>query len=226
MATADGGRTRKRPVPRSGKAKRMSVIFLGDSLTAAEGVRPEQGYPALLGAALPDVTIHARGRSGWSTASYLRRWPEVASALDALARPTLVAVQLGANDLRVSGHSAATVRDTAGRMATLHERLRAHYGPKPPAVALVAPPMIFPDELSPRLREAGFGPETPRHLLLLRDAYRDLADRRGLRLLDLSGVLKPGQTLDGAHPTPPGHAALAAHLADALRPMLAASAPP
>jgi lysophospholipase L1-like esterase len=80
--------------------------------------------------------------------------------------------------------------------------------------------MIFPDELTPRLRKAGFGPETPRFLRLLRDAYRERAARGGFGVIDLSGVLRPGETLDGAHPTPEGHAALARRVAADLASLL------
>jgi lysophospholipase L1-like esterase len=108
----------------------------------------------------------------------LRRWKEVAASLPPISPTptiTLVLVQFGANDLRVFGHSERTVRETAGRIRQVCDRIRAHYGGpgttgEKVGAALVVPPMIFPDELTLRLREAGFGPETPRFLRLLRDA--------------------------------------------------------
>jgi acyl-CoA thioesterase I len=76
---------------------RPVIVFLGDSLTAGQGLAPEQAYPAVLSrrfgrTAMNIVAINA-GVSGETTAGGLRRIESVLRR-----HPDVVVVALGAND--------------------------------------------------------------------------------------------------------------------------------
>jgi acyl-CoA thioesterase-1 len=79
------------------QAKPVTILVLGDSLTAGLGLPPEQAFPARLEAALkplhPDVTIINAGVSGDTAADGLAR-------LDWALTPEVnaVIIELGAND--------------------------------------------------------------------------------------------------------------------------------
>ena len=76
---------------------RHTVVFLGDSLTAGDGVHPEEAYPALVGEfwherGVSYVSLNA-GISGDTSANVLRRIKEVVDST-----PALVVLAIGAND--------------------------------------------------------------------------------------------------------------------------------
>lgn len=193
------------------------LVCLGDSLTAGEGVRPEETFPALLAARHPTWRVLNQGRSGWSTGSYLRRWPEVAASLSELVpkeKEGWILVQLGANDLRERGHRLETITECRANLITLISRLRKLLPSLEPV--LVAPPTMFPAAFSPRLKEAGFSEKSPGHLKQLRDAHQALAKQQSWRFIDLYSALSPGNTLDGAHPTPAGQRELAEAISQQL----------
>jgi len=181
------------------------VVCVGDSLTAAEGVRPEEGFPAKLDARSERIAVVQQGRSGWPTTAYLRRIDEVLAALPADA--DVILLQLGANDLRMDGHSDETVARTADNLGELIDRLRGRA--QRAKLVVLAPPTMVPEELTPRLREAGFGAHSPPMLHKLSAAYRDLAARKSCGFIDLFPLLAPGDTLDGAHPNDAGHTKIA-----------------
>lgn len=96
--------------PMAARAETPTVLILGDSLSAAYGIGIEQGWVALLGQrmrarGLPDQVVNA-SISGETSAGGLSRLP----ALLARHRPTLLVVQLGAND-GLRGLSLASLRD-------------------------------------------------------------------------------------------------------------------
>ena len=193
------------------------LICLGDSLTAGEGVGSEKTFPALLAARYPTLHVLNQGRSGWSTGSYLRRWPEVAASLSELVpkeKEGWILIQLGANDLRERGHRLETITECRANLITLISRLHKLL-PSLEAV-LVAPPTMFPIALSPRMREAGFSEKSPELLRRLRDSYQALAKHQNWHFIDLYYTLSLGNTLDGAHPTPAGLRELAEAISQQL----------
>ena len=192
------------PSPPRGK-----LVIPGDSMTAAEGVPAEEGFPALLnkigGEALEVI---GQGRSGWPTTSYLKRMEEVLPTIPDDA--DWILLQLGANDLRVHGQTEQTVQQTAKNMASILH----HFQKKAPnaRMVLVSPPTMVPDELSKRIRDAGFGEKTPEWLARLATAYEEVAKSNNWHFINLHDTLTPGHTLDGAHANARGHRRIATTL--------------
>lgn len=193
-----------RPTPPKGK-----LLIAGDSMTAAEGLPPEQGFPARLDHIGGDsLQVLAQGRSGWATTAYLRRIDEILPRIPADA--DWILLQLGANDLRVHGHSDETITSAARNMTTLLKTLRKK-APKARLV-LVSPPTMVPGELTQRLHDAGFDKTSPRWLAKLGHAYAQVAKENDWDYIDLHTTLSPGTTLDGAHANPAGHRRIATTL--------------
>lgn len=75
-----------------------TILIMGDSLSAGYGIRPEQAWPALLGARLaekhPDYSVANLSISGETTAGGRSR---LGPALKAY-HPAIVVIALGAND--------------------------------------------------------------------------------------------------------------------------------
>ena len=72
------------------------LLIFGDSLSAAYGLRPEQGWPALAAAELAkrNIAVINASVSGETTAGGLSRLPEILKR----HRPNVVVIALGAND--------------------------------------------------------------------------------------------------------------------------------
>lgn len=72
------------------------VLIFGDSLSAAYGLQPEQGWPALAAVELAkqNIVVINASVSGETTAGGLSRLPEVLKR----HRPNVVVIALGAND--------------------------------------------------------------------------------------------------------------------------------
>ena len=190
-----------RPTPPKGK-----LVIAGDSMTAAEGVSLEHGFPERLNRiGGKSLEVIAQGRSGWSTTAYLRSIDEVIPTI-----PTdtdWLLLQLGANDLRVHGHTSETVHNTAQNMYKL---LKAFHKRAPNArLVLASPPMMEPEKLTRRLRKAGFNEDSPHWLAKLGEAYALIAKENNWNYIDLHNTLAPGETLDGAHANKVGHRRIA-----------------
>ena len=117
-----------------------SLLVLGDSLSAAHGIAPEAGWVSLLqrrldASAAPRRVINA-SISGETTAGGLARLP----ALLKEHAPTLVVIELGANDglrglplteIRANLAKLLTrVRDTKARAVLIGIELPVNYGPQ------------------------------------------------------------------------------------------------
>ncbi len=80
------------------RAEAPLILVLGDSLSAAYGIRPEQGWVALLEERLkeqgPEQRILNASISGETTAGGVSRLPDLLKA----HQPALVVIALGAND--------------------------------------------------------------------------------------------------------------------------------
>lgn len=75
-------------------ARELKVVVMGDSLSAAYGLRPEQGWVALADAKSAKYDFHNASVSGETTAGGRSR---IEAELQR-ARPDIVVVELGAND--------------------------------------------------------------------------------------------------------------------------------
>ncbi len=160
-----------------------TLLVIGDSLGAAYGLDPAQGWVALL-----DARLEASGRphrvvnasiSGDTTAGGLRRLPD----LLATHRPDVVLIELGGND-GLRGLPLATVRDNLMQMARLA-------GDVARSVMLIG--VRMPPNYGPRYAE-GFAA-----------VYREVAEATGATLVPalLAGVGERFDLMqrDGIHPT-------------------------
>ena len=190
-----------KPSPPAGK-----LVIAGDSITAAEGVPADHGFPSILGRIGGDsLQVVQQGRSGWATTTYLRKMEETLSKIP--ENSDWILLQLGANDLRVHGHSDDTVTATARNIVKI---LRQFQRKAPKArLVLVSPPTMVPSELDARLRKAGFNDQSSPWLAKLGEAYANAAKENGWGYIDLHDTLATGHTLDGAHPNDRGHRRIA-----------------
>jgi len=121
-------------------AQNRTILVFGDSLSAAYGLRPEQGWVALLQQRLQTQgygydTVNA-SISGETTSGGLQRLPRALQ----LHRPDIVILELGAND-GLRGLALATIRanlaqlielarNSGARVLLLGIRLPPNYGPR------------------------------------------------------------------------------------------------
>ena len=75
-------------------ARELKVLVMGDSLSAAYGLRPEQGWVALADAKSDRYVFHNASISGETTAGGRTR---IAAQLERV-KPDIVIIELGAND--------------------------------------------------------------------------------------------------------------------------------
>jgi acyl-CoA thioesterase-1 len=116
-------------------AAQRTVLVFGDSLSAAYGLAPQQGWVHLLGeriarAQLPWKVVNA-SVSGETTSGGLRRLPEDLRR----HQPATVVIELGANDA-LRGQPVAAIRDNLERMIRLVRDARA----EPVLVGIMIPP--------------------------------------------------------------------------------------
>ncbi len=78
------------------KSTKPSILIFGDSLSAAYGLQPEQGWPAIAAVELAkrNITVINASVSGETTAGGLSRLPEILKRY----QPSVVVLALGAND--------------------------------------------------------------------------------------------------------------------------------
>lgn len=88
------------------------IAFLGDSITAGYGLDPGQAYPALI--SIPGMTMVNLGVSGSQSGDGLQRLRDYFAGG---ARPSLVVIALGANDI-LHGVDAATTEANLTSAAT------------------------------------------------------------------------------------------------------------
>ena len=179
-----------------------TILVLGDSLSAGYGIRPEQGWVALL-----DERLQAQGYgyevvnasvSGETTSGGLQRLPRALM----LHQPGIVILELGANDA-LRGLPLATTRENLQKMVGLARDSRAR-------ILLVG--MRIPPNYGPRYSEDFFR------------MYPDIATRYSLPLVPFlleSVALDPTRMQgDGLHPNAQGEPAVLDTLWPQLQPML------
>ena len=190
-------------------AGRRTVAFLGTSLTAALGLDPGLGYPAVLqrkidSAGLPFEAVNA-GVSGETSAGALRR-------LDWVLRdpPEVLVIETGAND----GLRGLDIDSLAGNIQAIIDRARARRAD----IRLVLVGMEAPPNLGERYARR------------FRAVYPELARRNGIPLVPflLDGVagIDSLNQADGIHPTAAGQRRVAENVWPVLAPVLRAAAAP
>src|SRR4051812_3485112 len=112
-----------------------TLLVFGDSLSAAYGIAPQQGWVQLLAnrimqAGLPWQVANA-SVSGETTAGGLRRLPEDLKR----HHPSIVAIELGANDA-LRGQPVAGIRSNLEQMIRLARKAHA----QPVLVGIMIPP--------------------------------------------------------------------------------------
>jgi acyl-CoA thioesterase-1 len=168
------------------------VLFVGTSLTAGYGLRPEQAYPALIQEKIREAGLSHRvvnaGVSGETAAGALGRLDRI------LQEPfELLVVELGVNDLL----RGAELDPTRQSIQAVLDRVR-EVRPESRIVLIGLEP-------HPRL--------TLHHGPAVRDFYADLAQANGVALVPslLEGVAgRSAMNLpDGFHPNAAGHRRMA-----------------
>lgn len=178
-----------------------TALFLGDSLTDGDGVQKQYCFPALVGQEVAGMSTINQGRSGWATSSYLRRWDEVAKKLP--EEVDIIFIQLGANDLRVDGHSDKVVQQCADNMREILHRLEERY-PEAQFV-LMSSTKIDYTHMNELIRNANFGKHTNKYINSIGKEYKKLAKEEGYGFIDLHHKIPLHSTHDGAHLTKEGH---------------------
>jgi acyl-CoA thioesterase-1 len=160
-----------------------NVMVFGDSLSAAYGLSPSQGWPALLARRLersaPSWQVVNASVSGETTAGGLRRLPEDLKR----HKPRVVVIALGANDA-LRGQPIAASRANLEQMIRLARDAKA----VPVLVGLMIPPNYGIDYAGQ-----------------FRDMYSDIARRTGVPLVPflLEGLAENRDMFqaDQLHPT-------------------------
>jgi acyl-CoA thioesterase-1 len=205
---ASCGSTPPSPGGTTPEALRGRVVFVGDSITAGEGVKTSEGFPALLASWSPEMHAQTEAISGLAVAEYRANLAVLLPAVPAEA--DTIVILLGTNDVLKAGTPEERADNAAAAMDAV---LTALSGRAPRAkLVLMIPPRVFREALSPRMRDAGYAIGGPESLAVLADRYREIAERRGTGLVDLSGAIRPEETLDGVHPDRAGHR----HAAEAI----------
>ena len=177
------------------------ILVLGDSLSAAYGIKVQEGWVSLLEQRVaekyPHQVINA-SVSGETTGGGLARLP----ALLREHRPSLLILELGGND-GLRGHPVKVMQD---QLAAIIEQSRA-------AGAQV---LLLGIQIPPNYGQ--------RYADTFRDVYAQLAERYELPLVSffLEGVALQAELMqrDGIHPTAAAQAKLLENVWPALEPLL------
>ena len=164
-------------------AATRTVLVFGDSLSAAYGIAPQQGWVHLMGEriasqGLPWKVVNA-SVSGETTAGGLRRLPEDLKR----HKPDAVVIELGANDA-LRGQPIKAIRANLEQMIRLAREAQA----EPVLVGLMIPPNYGIDYAGE-----------------FRDVYASIARKEKVRLVPflLHGVADTAESFqaDQLHPT-------------------------
>jgi len=190
----------------------IRYLALGDSYTIGTGLEDEaQNFPSLLAGRLKDetgidVALVNLGVNGYTTTDLIREELPVARN----ARPELVSILIGANDI-VQGSDEADYRD---RIAQIYQAIKELGVPAARVLAISIP------DFSPLPGAAPFG--SPSDLRARVDAFNEIARAEAASqaflyadITDISREAKRGDdwlAADGLHPGPAQHRAFADRL--------------
>jgi acyl-CoA thioesterase-1 len=183
----------------------ITIVALGDSLTAGFGLSRKQAWPALVGekmeAAGYEFTVVNAGSSGDTTAGGLRRLPAI---LKAHRKIDIFVLELGINDV-FRGVEIGQIRDN---LQSIINQARAQH----PEAAIVLAGMQLP----------GFSSED--YVSAFGSMFASLAQKNRVTLIPffLEGVAgDPAlNQWDRVHPNAAGQRVLAAHVWRVLEPLL------
>lgn len=186
-------------------SKMITIVALGDSLTAGYGLSRKQAYPALIGEKMREAgyefEVVNAGWSGDTTAGGLRRLPEV---LRARKKIDVFILQLGIND----AFRGVTIEQMRSNLQAIIDQVRARH----PDVAIIIAGMQLPLYSSDDYVSA-FG-----------QMYPTLAERNRAALIPylLEGVGGNPEMnqLDRVHPNAAGQRVLAENVWRVLEPLL------
>ena len=184
-----------------------TVLVFGDSLSAAYGLSPQQGWVTLLAARVAQQGLAWKvvnaSVSGETTAGGLRRLP----ADLARHKPDAVVIELGANDA-LRGLPIAGIRENLEQMIRLVRRARA----EPVLVGIMIPPNYGID-----------------YAAEFRDLYPALARKHSVRLAPflLQGLAENPENFqaDQLHPTAAAQSRVLDNVWPTLEPLLRKRAP-
>ena len=185
-------------------ASERTILVLGDSLSAGYGIKPAQGWVALLEQRLRDqgygYGVVNASVSGETSGGGLQRLPRTLE----LHQPAVVIVELGAND-GLRGLSVPLTRDNLTKIVAESKKAGAQ-------VLLIG--MRLPPNYGPRYTND------------FMKMYRDIATTGKVPLVPFllqSVALKPDlMQADGLHPTAPAQPALLETVWPQLKPLLKA----
>jgi acyl-CoA thioesterase-1 len=184
-----------------------TLLIFGDSLSAAYGISPQQGWVQLLAerirhAALPWQVVNA-SVSGETTAGGLRRLPEDLKR----HHPSIVAIELGANDA-LRGQPVASIRSNLEQMIRIARDAHA----QPVLVGIMIPPNYGID-----------------YATEFRQVYRDVARKLDVPLVPflLEGLVDKPELFqsDQLHPTAQAQPRLLDNVWPTVEPLLKSRKP-
>ena len=186
-------------------SKVITIVALGDSLTAGYGLLRKQAYPALIAEKMREAgyefEVVNAGWSGDTTAGGLRRLPEV---LRARKKIDIFILELGIND----AFRGVTIEQMRSNLQAIIDQVRARH----PGVAIIVAGMQLPLYSSDDYVSA-FG-----------QMYRALAERNRAAfipyLLEGVGGNPEMNQLDRVHPNAAGQRVLAENVWRVLEPVL------
>jgi acyl-CoA thioesterase-1 len=163
------------------QAKETKLLILGDSLSAAYGLKQEQGWVSLLQDAWQDQAINIVNAaiSGETTDGALARLPRLLEQ----HQPTYIYIELGGND-GLQGHPVNKMRDNLQKIIQLSQKSE---------VKVILQQMQIPTNYGKRYTQ------------MFSNTYVDLATKHDLTLLPffLENIAldKSLMQRDGIHPT-------------------------
>ena len=186
-------------------SKVITIVALGDSLTAGYGLSRKQAYPALIGEKMREAgyefEVVNAGWSGDTTAGGLRRLPEV---LRARKKIDIFILELGIND----AFRGVTIEQMRANLQGIIDQVRSRH----PGVAIVVAGMQLPLYSSDDY-VAAFG-----------EMFRALAEKNRAALIPylLEGVGGNPEMnqLDRVHPNAAGQRIMADNVWRVLEPIL------
>lgn len=177
-------------------------MVFGDSLSAAYGLAPEQGWVALMQTELGTKhRVVNASQSGETTAGGLSRLPRAL----ATHKPDVVVIELGAND-GLRGLPIGAMQDNLAKMIALSRRA----GARPVLVGMALPP--------------NYGPQ---YTAKFQASFKTLAERERVPLVpflfDGFAADRTRFQNDGIHPNAAAQARMRDNVLRVLRPLLAKS---
>ena len=191
------------PAANSKTSDRPRIVFFGNSLTAAYGLNPEQGFTSILQRRLDSLGLNYEivnaGLSGETTSGGLQR-------IDWILRDPveIFVLELGGNDGLRGTDTDLTYRN----LRAMIDRVQAQH----PETTIVLAGMQAPPNMG--------GDYTTK----FRDIYPKLADSEGVELIpflleDVGGIASLNLP-DGIHPNAQGQRIVAENVWEVLKPLL------